>query len=75
MTTKEQLTQFLTQKIPGFDPSQNLNQQLNSLELFSLVGEVEKTFAVSFYSLELTEENLRSVETWAQLIEKKKRPT
>ncbi|MGE0763341.1 MAG: hypothetical protein AB7N80_08685 [Bdellovibrionales bacterium] len=72
MTTKDELSRLLGSKVAGFDATQPLSQQLNSLELFSIVGEVEKFFKVSFFSLELTTENLSTVDSWARLIDKKR---
>ena len=69
MTTSEALLSLLQTKVTGLDASRPLTEQLNSLEIFSLVDAVEKEFKVSFMSIELNDENLRSVDTWAKLIE------
>jgi len=73
MTTSEALVEFLRTKIKNLDPSLPLARQLNSLELYSLVDDVEKTFGISFFSIELNDENLKTVDSWAALIDRKRR--
>jgi len=67
----DQLVLFLRKEISGFAENRPLIQQIDSLQILSLVATLEETFHVQISSMELTGESFHSVESLARLLANK----
>ncbi|MGZ3656758.1 MAG: hypothetical protein ACXVCI_12120 [Bdellovibrionota bacterium] len=74
MTTPETLSalkEFLAQEAPGLNTAEPLIEQVNSLQLVSLVMLLQKKFSISIENIEINENNFGSLDNLALLVEKK----
>ena len=64
----EALLKLMNQAIVGFDPAQPLAEQLDSLALFAVSGKIEAEFGIHLYSVEITPDNMISMDALENLI-------
>jgi hypothetical protein len=71
LNNKEKLISIFSNRVTDFEPHVPLMDQLNSLEIFSLVSEIEKSFSVHFYPIEINENSFFNIDSLHSAIEKK----
>jgi acyl carrier protein len=71
MTTPERVRTVIREIFPRFSEATSLRQQLDSLALFALLPKLEREFDVEIFSIEVNDSNMASVESIADLIDKK----
>ncbi|MBO6133624.1 MAG: acyl carrier protein [Lachnospiraceae bacterium] len=70
---REKIIEIITEIRPDYDPTSpdsNLVEDLDSLDIISLLSELEDAFDISITMEEKTEENFATVDTVMEMIER-----
>jgi acyl carrier protein len=70
-TTENKLLEIIKKVVPNYDPSESLKTQISSLELFSLIPKIEKTFQIEIFSIEIGDAHFESVPALTHFINSK----
>lgn len=65
---QNKISQIAKNMVPGFSSEESLLDQFDSLQIIELVSQVEQAFAVQIPAIELSRDNLKSVDSLATLI-------
>jgi acyl carrier protein len=71
MGIRERIVGLIEGEMASFDPAYSLSEQLDSLQLFSLVLLIEEEFEIHFVPIELRTENVADLDKITQLVASK----
>ena len=70
---KEKITQIINDIVPTLDlddPDLNLAEDMDSMDILSLISDLEDTFDISISMRDKTEENFQNVDTLVEMVER-----
>jgi acyl carrier protein len=71
MDIRQRIIRLIEKQMADFDPAYSLAEQLDSLQLFTLMSFIEEEFGIHFLALELRNENISELDKLTALVASK----